>query len=124
MKNFNETWISPGTTVVKQDSLKKHINSAPHKQAVELAIKRNLGAASDTQEIIEKVPIRHGLKKMCTDDRKALEYKFNSAYYLALKQRPLTDFPELLPLQEKMVSKISVKLILQIMLVLNSQIIL
>ena len=36
MKNFNETWISPGTTVVEKDSLKKHINSAPHKQAVEL----------------------------------------------------------------------------------------
>ena len=29
MKNFNETWISPGTMVVEKDSLKKHINSAP-----------------------------------------------------------------------------------------------
>ena len=49
---------------------------------------------------------------MCTDDRKALECKFDSAYYLALKERPFTDFPELSTLQEKMVSKISVKLIL------------
>ena len=48
---------------------------------------------------------------MCTDDRKALECKFDSAYYLALKERPFTDFPELLTLQEKMISKISVKLI-------------
>ena len=53
MKNFNETWISPGTTVIEKDSLKKHINSALDKQAVELDIKRNLGAASYTQEIIE-----------------------------------------------------------------------
>ena len=51
--------------------------------------------------MIEKTLIGHDLKKMCTDDRKALEYKFNSAYYLALKERPFTDFPELLTLQEK-----------------------
>ena len=73
MKNFNETWISPGPTVIEKDSLKKHINSALDKQAVELGIKRNLGAASYTQEIIEKTLIGHGLKKMCTDDQKALE---------------------------------------------------
>ena len=64
MKNFNERWIKPGTTVVEKDSLKKHINSAPHKQAVELGIKRNLRAASYTQEIIEKTPIGHGLENV------------------------------------------------------------
>ena len=78
MKNFNETWISPGATVVEKDSLKKHINSELNKQTVELGNKRNLRAASYTQEIIEKMPIGHGLKKMCTDDRKALKYKFNT----------------------------------------------
>ena len=62
---------------------------------------------------------------MCTDDSKALEYKFNSAYYLAQKERLFTDFPErLTQLQEKKVSKISVKLTLQITLEQNSQIIL
>ena len=56
----NEIWISTGTTV----------NSAPHKQVVELGIKRNFEAASCAQEIIEKMSIGHGLKKkMCTDDR-------------------------------------------------------
>ena len=77
------------------------INSASHEQAVELGIKRNLGDASYTLEIIEKTPTGHGLKRMYRDDRKHLEYKFNSAYYLALKERPFTDFPELLTLQEK-----------------------
>ena len=98
---FSETWISSGTTFVKKDSLKKHINSALKKQAVGLGIKRNLGAASYTQEIIEKTSVGNGLKKMYTDDRNVLEYKFHSAYYLALKERPFTDFPELLTLQEK-----------------------
>ena len=101
MKNFNETWISLGNMVVKKVSLKKHTHSASYKQAVKLGNERNLGAASYTQEVIEKTPTGHGLKKMCTDDRKALEYKFNSSYYLALKERPFTDFPELLILQEK-----------------------
>ena len=95
------------------------MNSASHEQAVELGIKRNLGDASYTLEIIEKTPIGHGLKRMCRDDKKHLEYEFNNAYYLAMKGRPFTDFPELLTLQEKMVSKILVKLILLTMLAKN-----
>ena len=64
MKNFNETWLSPSATVVEKYSLKKHINSATHKEAVELGIKRKFGAASYTQEITEKMPIGHGLKEI------------------------------------------------------------
>ena len=71
MKNCNEKWISPGTLVVGKDSLRKHINSALQKQTIGLGI--NLQAASYTQEIIEKTPTGHGLKKMCTDVRKPLE---------------------------------------------------
>ena len=72
--------------------MKKRINSAPHKQTVELGIKNNARAAVYTQEIIEKTATGHGLKKMCTDVKKALEYKFNSVYYLVLKGRPFSDF--------------------------------
>ena len=32
---------------------------------------------------------------MYTDDRKALEYKFNSVYFLPPKERLFSDFPEL-----------------------------
>ena len=81
------------------------INSAPNKQALEVGIQRNLGDVFYTQEIIERTPIRHGLKRMCRDDRKHLEYKFNSTYYLAMKEKSFTDFPELLTLQEKIVIK-------------------
>ena len=77
------------------------INSAPHKQALEVGIQRNLGDVFYRQEIIEKTPIRHGLKRMCRNDRKYVEYKFNSVYYLPMKERPFTDFPQLLTLQEK-----------------------
>ena len=77
------------------------INPAPNKQSLEVGIQRNLGDVFYTQEIIERTPIRHGLKRMCRDDRKHLEYKFNSTYYLAMKEKSFTDFPELLTLQEK-----------------------
>ena len=50
--------------------MKKRINSAPHKQTVELGIKNNVRAAVYTQEIIEKTATGHGLKKMCTDVKK------------------------------------------------------
>ena len=38
---------------------------------------------------------------MGTDDKKAMVIKFNTAYYLAKNERPLSDYLELLELQEK-----------------------
>ena len=38
---------------------------------------------------------------MGTDDKKALVIKFNTAYFLAKNERPFSDYPELLELQEK-----------------------
>ena len=42
------------------------------------------------------------LTKMATCDNQVLENRFNSAYYLAKKERPYSDFPDLIELQEKM----------------------
>ena len=42
------------------------------------------------------------LTKMATCDNQVLENHFNSAYYLAKKERPYSDFPDLIELQEKM----------------------
>ena len=52
---------------------------------------KNLGTAYYTQEIIKETRIGHSLKKMWVDDRKAIEYKFKSAYYLALKERRFSN---------------------------------
>ena len=35
MKNFSNVWISPGSSSVEKDSVKKHVNSLPHKQAIQ-----------------------------------------------------------------------------------------
>ena len=34
MKNFTGTWICPGTKGFEKDSLKKHLQSTPHKEAL------------------------------------------------------------------------------------------
>ena len=47
-----------------------------------------------------KLPLE-GLKRMGTDDKKALVIKFNTAYYLAKNERPFSDYHELLELHEK-----------------------
>ena len=60
-----------------------------------------MGASSFADEIIKSSPIEHGLTKMATHDKEALENCFNSAYYLAKKERPCSDFPDLIELQEK-----------------------
>ena len=44
MKNFNEMWIRPGSSNVEKDSVKKHINSLPHKKAIRIAKQSKLGA--------------------------------------------------------------------------------
>ena len=41
------------------------------------------------------------LKWMCTDDKKALFMKFDTAYLLAKKERPFSDYSDLLELQKK-----------------------
>ena len=38
---------------------------------------------------------------MCAQDKIACRILFNSAYYLAKQERPFSDFPDLLKLQEK-----------------------
>ena len=38
---------------------------------------------------------------MCTDDKKALFVKFNTAYLIPKKERPFHDYQDLLELQKK-----------------------
>ena len=47
-----------------------------------------MGASSFADETIKSSPIGCGLTKMATCDKEVLENRFNSAYYLAKKERP------------------------------------
>ena len=60
-----------------------------------------MGASNFAGEIVKSSPIGRGLTKMATHDKEVLENCFNSAYYLAKKEGPYSDFPDLIELQEK-----------------------
>ena len=63
MKNFNETWTSPGATVVEKDSLKKHINSELHQLTVELGNKRNPGLLLTLKKSLRKCQLDMAYRK-------------------------------------------------------------
>ena len=90
-----------GMSFVEKDSLEKHIKGDPHKYAANLFNKQSMGASSFGDKIIKSSPIGHGLTKMATRNKKVLENCFNSAYYLAKKERPYSDFPDLIELHKK-----------------------
>ena len=99
MKNFSSTWISPGSESIAKDSVEKHVEGAQHLAAADHAQRSLLGGAAYHAKVIEETPIGIGLKKMCEKDKEMM--RFNSAYYLAKRERPFTDFPDLLVLNDK-----------------------
>ena len=101
IKGFSQNWIV-GTSSVKKDSLEKHIKGDPHKYVANLFNEESMGASSFADEVVKSSPIGRCVTKMTTPDKEVLENHFNSAYYLAKKERPYSNFPDLIDLQEKM----------------------
>ncbi|XP_057291390.1 zinc finger protein 862-like [Hydractinia symbiolongicarpus] len=98
--NFSRKWIA-GSRSVTKDSVQKHTNSQQHKEAVELKKRSEMGAEVYAQSVLTTTPIGSGLRKMAASDKKNLRVKFNTAYYVAKKERPFSDYPDLLKLQLK-----------------------
>ena len=90
-----------GTSSVKKDSLEKHMKRGPHKHNANLFSMESMGASSFSDKIVKSSPIGCGLTKMATHNKEVLENRFKSAYYLAKKERPYSDFPNLIELQQK-----------------------
>ena len=57
--------------------------------------KKNLGFEKYIEKVLNETNIGKGLKQTGADDKKALEIKCNTAYYLAKKKRSPSDYPEL-----------------------------
>ena len=55
--------------------------------------------AADTKQRNEQFPIEKGLPKMDEKTLQNMDKLFQTTFYLAWKERPLTDFPDLLDLQ-------------------------
>ena len=99
--NFSYNYIRHGTTSIKKDSIKSHCLSEPHKRAADLELKSKLGAILFMESVIDNTPIGQSIRRMCAKNENACRVLFNSTYYLVKQERPLSDFPKLLKLQEK-----------------------
>lgn len=64
-----------------------------HKSAVDAKL------AADKKQRNEQSPIEKGLQKMDEKTLQSMDKLFQTAFYLAWKERPFTDFPDLLDLQ-------------------------
>ena len=71
-----------------------------HKRAVDLALKKELGPKEYVENIRQNTAIGKSITRMHEKTRKVMKNCFAIAYYLAKNEKPFSDFPELLDLQE------------------------
>ena len=63
--------------------------------------KKKLRANTFNQEVVSSSLIGRGLAKMAEKVKQTRSVRFNTAYYLAINERPSSGFGDLLTLQEK-----------------------
>ena len=100
LKNYNRAWID-GSKSATSDSVRKHVCTDMHKCAVDIEMKKHLGSQQYAENVMKNTPIGKSLTKMEEHSKEILKMRFNTAYYLARKERPFSDYPDLLALQEK-----------------------
>ena len=100
LKNYNRAWVE-GSKNATSDSVKKHVNTDMHKRAADIAMKKHLGSERYTQNVMKNTPIGKSITRMEEHSKEVLKMRFNTAYYLAKKEKPFSDYPDLLVLQEK-----------------------
>ena len=98
-KNFSDSQIK-GSKNPSSDAVKKHVTSEIHKRAVDLALKKELGPKEYVENIRQNTAIGKSITRMHKKTRKLRKNYFSTAYYLAKNEKPFSDFPELLDLQE------------------------
>ena len=81
----------PGCTSFKQESIEKHLKSAAHHACQASAAKRNP----------EKAPIVRAVAQMSEEMLGRMVSLFNTAYYVAIEEKPFSDFEALTTLQIK-----------------------
>ena len=100
MKNFSKSWIV-GTENVSIDAVEKHSKSELHVRAIKLSKQENLGEENFREEIVMNSQIAKSFLRLNPADKNSLRVKFNTTYYVIKKERPFTDYPDLLKSQTK-----------------------
>ena len=106
-KVFSDKWIK-GTENVAKDAIEKHGKGEPHVPAVKLSKQSKLGVEVYRDSVIRNLPLAKRFLRLNPADKDSLWAKFNTTYYVLKKERPFTDYPDLLNLQiKKGISKLS-----------------
>ena len=100
LKNYNCSWIDSSKNATS-DSVRKHVNTDMHRRAVDIEMQKHLGSQKYAENVMKTTPIGKSLTKMEERSKEMLKMRFNTAYYLAKKEKPFSDYPDLLALQEK-----------------------
>ena len=100
IKNFSDNWIK-GTKNVAKDAVEEHVKGEPHLQAVKLSKRSELGAEVYRNSVIMNSPLAKSFLRLNPAEKDSLQAKFNTTYYVLKKERPFTDYPDLLNLQTK-----------------------
>ena len=100
MKNFSKSWIV-GTENVSKDAVEKHSKSEPHVRGIKLSKQENLGEENFREEVVMNSQIAKSFLRLNPADKNSQQVKFNTTYYIIKKERPFTDYPDLLKLQAK-----------------------
>ena len=74
--------------------------SEMQKQAVNLALKKELGPKRFADNVHQNPPIGKLITKINQKARKMFKKRFTAAYYLAKNKKLFVDYPELLDLQD------------------------
>ena len=84
-----------------KDAVEKHFKSEPHVPTIKLSKQQNLGDESFREEVAMNLQIAKSFLRLNPADKNSLQVKFNTTYYIIKKERPFTDYPDLLKLQAK-----------------------
>lgn len=82
-----------GSKNVKKESVKYHTLSASHENAVKAKL------AKEKEDRHEPSSLELGFQRMDSNTIEKMEKLFRSAFYLVIKERPYSDFPDVLELQ-------------------------
>ena len=98
-KNFSDSWIK-GLKNPICDAVKKHVMSEMHKHAANLALRKELGSKEYVENIHQNTVMGKLITRIHKKTRKVMKNRFSTAFYLAKNEKPFSDSPKLLDLQE------------------------
>ena len=86
---------------VSKDAVEKHSKSEPHVRAIKFSKQENLDEENFREEVVMNSQIAKSFLRLNPADKNSLRLKFSTTYYVIKKERPFTDYPDLLKLQAK-----------------------